>query len=188
MPKIKEIEYTPNPNARKFVLAEPLTFGVVRSYESLEESLDDILASKLLSIPHVVSVFYVDNWITITQDGNKDWTGLLRQVAEPIRESKGASEESEKFAEMSEWLQDDSNLSDEDKEKLQRIREVIDMEIRPYLQGDGGDLHLVGLEQNYLQVHYQGACGSCPSSLTGRLSGIQYLVQRIDPNLEVVAV
>ena len=30
---------------------------------------------------------------------------------------------------MSEWLQDDSNLSDEDKEKLQRIREVIDMEI-----------------------------------------------------------
>ena len=41
MPKIKEIEYTPNPNSRKFVLAEPLTFGVVRSYESLEESLDD---------------------------------------------------------------------------------------------------------------------------------------------------
>ena len=79
-------------------------------------------------------------------------------------------------------------LSDEDKEKLQRIREVIDMEIRPYLQGDGGDLHIVGLEQNYLQVHYQGACGSCPSSLTGTLSGIQYLVQRIDPNLEVVAV
>ncbi len=78
--------------------------------------------------------------------------------------------------------------SDEDKEKLQRIREVIDMEIRPYLQGDGGDLHIVGLEQNYLQVHYQGACGSCPSSLTGTLSGIQYLVQRIDPNLEVVAV
>ena len=40
----------------------------------------------------------------------------------------------------------------------------------------------------YHQVHYQGACGSCPSSLTGTLSGIQYLVQRIDPNLEVVAV
>ena len=93
MPKIKEIEYTPNPNPRKFVLAEPLTFGVVRSYESLEESLDDILASKLLSIPHVVSVFYVDNWITITQDGDADWPVLLRQVAVPIRESKGASEE-----------------------------------------------------------------------------------------------
>ena len=90
--------------------------------------------------------------------------------------------------ETAEWLQDDSNLSDEDKEKLQKIREVLDMEIRPYLQGDGGDLHIVGLEQNYLQVHYQGACGSCPSSLTGTLSGIQYLVQRIDPNLEVVAV
>ena len=188
MTKIKEIEYTPNPNARKFILAEPLTSGVVRSYESLDESLNDTLASEILSIPHVVSVFYVDNWITITQDGNAEWMELLRQVAVPIRESKGASEESEKFAETAEWLQVDSNLSDEDKEKLQKIREVLDMEIRPYLQGDGGDLHIVGLEQNYLQVHYQGACGSCPSSLTGTLSNIQYLVQRIDPNLEVVAV
>ena len=188
MPKIKEIEYTPNPNARKFVLAEPLTFGVTRSYDSLTEVVDDNLANELLSIPHVTSVFYVDNWITITQDGDADWPVLLRQVAVPIRESKGASKESEKFAEAAEWLEDDSNLSDEDKEKLQKIREVLDMEIRPYLQGDGGDLHIVGLEQNYLQVHYQGACGSCPSSLTGTLSGIQYLVQRIDPNLEVVAV
>ena len=99
MSKIREIEYTPNPNARKFVLAEPLTFGVTRSYDSLTEVVDDNLANELLSIPHVISVFYVDNWITITQDGDADWPVLLRQVAVPIRESKGASEESEKFAE-----------------------------------------------------------------------------------------
>ncbi len=31
MPKIAEIEDTPNPNAMKFTLKEPLTWGVTRS-------------------------------------------------------------------------------------------------------------------------------------------------------------
>jgi hypothetical protein len=31
MPKIAEIEPTPNPNAMKFVLNEPLTWGISRS-------------------------------------------------------------------------------------------------------------------------------------------------------------
>ena len=34
MPKIAEIEPTPNPNAMKFVLKEPLTWGISRSYGS----------------------------------------------------------------------------------------------------------------------------------------------------------
>jgi Fe-S cluster biogenesis protein NfuA len=60
--------------------------------------------------------------------------------------------------------------------------------VRPFLQGDGGDIFIVGLEGNQLQVHYQGACGSCPSSLSGTLAGIEGLVHQIDPMLEVVPV
>jgi Fe-S cluster biogenesis protein NfuA len=37
-------------------------------------------------------------------------------------------------------------------------------------------------------VHYQGACGSCPSSMSGTLSGIESLVHQVDPELEVVPV
>ena len=59
MPKIAEIEPTPNPNARKFVLREPLTHGVSRSYESAESARGDPLAEALFAIPHVTSVFYV---------------------------------------------------------------------------------------------------------------------------------
>ena len=50
MPKIAEIEFTPNPDARKFVLKEPLTFGVVRSYESAAEASVDDLSSRLFKI------------------------------------------------------------------------------------------------------------------------------------------
>jgi len=41
---------------------------------------------------------------------------------------------------------------------------------------------------NTLTVHYQGACGSCPSSLSGTLAGIEGLVRQFEPDIEVVAV
>jgi len=37
-------------------------------------------------------------------------------------------------------------------------------------------------------VHYQGACGSCPSSLAGTLRGIENLLRSIEPDIDVVAV
>jgi len=189
MPKIADLEVTPNPNARKFVLKEPLTYGIARSFESAADAADDPLASQLFAIEHVVSVFYVDNWVTVTQDGEADWQELMRQVAVPIREAPAAEDRSEEFAQAAAWLtQDDSKLSESDRAKLIQINELLDERVRPYLQSDGGDLYVVGLEDNVLSVHYQGACGSCPSSISGTLAGITGLVRQIDPDLDVIAV
>ena len=191
MPKIADLEHTPNPNARKFVLKEPLTSGLARSFENAEQAQRDELASKLFAIPHVTNVFYVDNWITVTQDGEADWQELLRQVAAPIREAPAAEKAAEEYAQAAAWLakgEGGAELSETDKLKLDQINELLDEEVRPYLQGDGGDLHVIGLEGSTLKVHYQGACGTCPSSISGTLAGIESLVKRIDPEMEVVAV
>jgi Fe-S cluster biogenesis protein NfuA len=191
MPKIADLEYTPNPNARKFVLKEPLTSGLARSFENAEQAQRDELAKKLFAIAHVTNVFYIDNWITVTQDGEADWQNLLREVATPIREAPAAEKASEEFARAAAWLAKDESgaaLSESDKLKLDQINELLDEEVRPYLQGDGGDLYVVGLEGSTLKVHYQGACGTCPSSISGTLAGIEGLVRRIDPEMEVIAV
>ena len=192
MPKIADLEYTPNPNARKFVLKEPLTNGLARSFENAEQAQRDELATKLFAIPHVSNVFYIDNWITVTQDGEADWQNLLREVATPIREAPAAEKASAEFAKAAAWLAEEeggaAGLSASDKLKLEQINELLDEEVRPFLQGDGGDLYVVGLEGSTLKVHYQGACGTCPSSISGTLAGIEGLVKRIDPAMEVVAV
>jgi NFU1 iron-sulfur cluster scaffold homolog, mitochondrial len=188
MPKIAEIEPTPNPNAMKFVLREPLTWGVSRSYDSADEAREDPLASTLFAIEHVTNVFYVDHWITVTQDGGADWQELMRKLAVPIREAPAADEQSAAFAGGAAAGPALEQMSEADRERFERINELLDEQVRPYLQGDGGDLYILGLEGNRLTVHYQGACGSCPSSLTGTLAGIESLVRRIDPDIEVVAV
>ena len=90
MPKIADIEDTPNPNAVKFVLKEPLSWGIAHSYENAEQAKDDPLGAALFEIEHVTNVFYVDRWLTVTQDGEADWPELTRLVAVPIRAAPAA--------------------------------------------------------------------------------------------------
>ncbi len=186
MPKISEIEGTPNPNALKFILKEPLTWGITHSYDSAEQAKNDPLATELFEIDHVTNVFYVDRWITVTQDGNANWPDLAREVADPIRAAPAAATQSETTIATANTAI--SGLSSKDQLRLDRINTLLDEEIRPYLQGDGGDLHIVGLKGNVLSVHYQGACGTCPSSISGTLTGIEGLLRSIEPDIEVVAV
>jgi Fe-S cluster biogenesis protein NfuA len=65
---------------------------------------------------------------------------------------------------------------------------VLDTQIRPALASDGGGLEVVALEGKKLTIRYQGACGSCPSSISGTLMAIENLLQaEVDGNLTVVA-
>lgn len=185
MPKIAEIEDTPNPNAMKFILREPLTWGVAHSYENAWQAQSDPLASTLFAIPHVTNVFYVDRWLTVTQDGQADWDLLVREIAEPLRAAPAASEQS--AAAVFAARASVADLSEEDQQRLSDIELMLDQEIRPYLQGDGGDLHVLGLNGNQLIVHYQGACGTCPSAISGTLQAIESRLRMIEPDIEVIA-
>jgi Fe-S cluster biogenesis protein NfuA len=186
MPKIADIDDTPNPNSVKFTLHEPLTWGVSHSYENAEQATADALASALFAIPHVSNVFYVDRWLTVTQDGGADWPELVRLIAVPLRAAPAAAAQS--AATIFAARESIADMSEEERARLDVISALVNQRIRPSLQADGGDLHVVGLSGNYLSIHYQGACGSCPSSISGTLSAIQNLVRTIEPDVAVVAV
>jgi Fe-S cluster biogenesis protein NfuA len=75
-----------------------------------------------------------------------------------------------------------------DDPKLGEINALLDERIRPYLAGDGGWLEVLELENNILKIRYEGACGSCPSSLTGTLMAIENMIkEEIDPAITVIA-
>ncbi len=186
MTKISEVESTPNPNAMKFILKEPLTYGVTRSYDSAAHAKDDPLASALFAIPHVTNIFYVDHWLTVTQDGQANWQELLKELAVPIRAASAETQLQTQAAPAENEA--GVAVSIEDTLRLAQINELLDQQIRPYLQGDGGDLKVLKLEGNTLTIHYQGACGSCPTSLAGTLSAVENLVRTIEPDLQLVAV
>jgi Fe-S cluster biogenesis protein NfuA len=189
MPKIQDIEPTPNPNARKFVLKEPLTLGGSRSYDRPSDAEGDPLAEALFGIEHVLSVFYMDRFLTVTKDPFGNWDELLPKLAAPIREAPSAYEQTVSPPERDFAGFDDEDAYADDPELLARINDVLDERIRPGLAGDGGGLQIISLHDRTLTIRYQGACGSCPSSIAGTLMAIeQFLKQDVDPELEVVAV
>ena len=49
-------------------------------------------------------------------------------------------------------------------QKIHLIEDVIDREIRPALRQDGGDLELIDVDGNKVQVRFRGACSGCAVS------------------------
>src|SRR5687767_1871667 len=187
MPKISDIEETPNPNAVKFILREPVSSGVARQYGSADQAENDPLAKSLFDVGHVVSVFYMDRMITVEKDEEGDWDELLPALAVPIRAAEAVSGSPATAAAAAVGGSIAAVTSDDP--RLLKINEILDERVRPALMGDGGYLEVLGLNDHTLSIRYQGACGSCPSSLTGTLMAIEgMLKQEVDPDLEVIAV
>jgi Fe-S cluster biogenesis protein NfuA len=187
MPKIADIEETPNPNAVKFILREPVSNGVAKQYGSADLAENDPLAKSLFDVGHVVSVFYMDRMITVEKDDEGDWDDLLPALAIPIRAAEAVNISSAAAAAAAVGGSIAAVTSDDP--RLLKINEILDEKVRPALMGDGGYLEVLGLNEHTLSIRYQGACGSCPSSLTGTLMAIEgMLKQEVDPELEVIAV
>jgi NFU1 iron-sulfur cluster scaffold homolog, mitochondrial len=181
MPKIADIEYTPNPNAVKFILREPITSGSSRSFQNAQSAQADPLASALFAVGNVTSVFYMDRFITVNKEDEAPWEEMLKKLAEPIRAAPNASEPIAQ-AQAPAYTPGENLL-------LDQINQVLDEKVRPGLAGDGGGLEIIGLDDKKLLIRYQGACGSCPSSIGGTMMAIEYMLkEEVDPDIEVVSV
>jgi Fe-S cluster biogenesis protein NfuA len=190
MPKIADIQETPNPNAVKFILREPVSFGTSHQFGSEEEAKDDALAKSIFEVGNVVSIFYMDKMITIEKTDFADWDEVLPELAVPIRaaEAVGAGGNGNGNGNAAEAVGGAIAAAAGDP-VIAEINELLDDRIRPYLASDGGWLEVLSLEENVLKIRYQGACGSCPSSLTGTLMAIENMIQdEIDSNIVVEAV
>ena len=70
--------------------------------------------------------------------------------------------------------------------ELEKITGIINHEIRPFLQRDGGDLQIVSFKDDVLTIDYQGACGCCPHAKMGTLMMIEEtLKEKYSPKIKV---
>ncbi|KAI3774452.1 hypothetical protein L1987_49008 [Smallanthus sonchifolius] len=67
----------------------------------------------------------------------------------------------------------------------ENIEKVLD-EVRPYLIADGGNVALHEIDGNVVRLKLQGACGSCPSSVTTMKLGIERRLMEKIPEIFAV--
>lgn len=72
----------------------------------------------------------------------------------------------------------------------EKVEAVLD-KIRPYIQGDGGDISLVAVHEDtgIVEVKLHGACDSCPSAIATLKGGVERMLRKEIPEVkEVVSV
>ena len=177
---VQDVDLTPNPQALKFILNEKLLQRETRNFADKDSASNDPLATGIFKIDGVVSVFYMDRFITIEKDPKASWGQIQKPFVQFISQFDKDLIPSES---------ESTPVTDkEQSELLKKINEILDQRVRPALAGDGGGLEVTGFEGNTLKIRYQGACGSCPSSIRGTLVAIENLLKReVNPAIEVVS-
>ena len=182
--KVVRTRETPNPNALQFVINAVILDNGNISFANKEEAKDDKMAAALFEKPGIINVYVMENFITVTKDDKTSWIPLKDRVWKSIDDTATVYQ-SEKKVQLSGV--DVVNFAKLDNEKkLQGIEMVLDRSIRTNLAKDGGGVELKGIEGNEVSIHYQGACGSCPTSTSGTLKYIQgQLREQLHPELTV---
>ena len=185
--KVVRTKETPNPNALQFVINAVLLDNGNISFASKKEAEGDKMATALFERPGVLSVFVMDNFVTVTKDDKTSWVPLKDRVWKTIDETVILYQAEGKVQLSEVDVINFIKLNDE--KKLQGIEMVLNRSIRTNLAQDGGGVELKGIDGNEVQIHYQGACGSCPPSTSGTLQYIQtQLRQQLHPELTVKSV
>ena len=192
--RIVRVQPTPNPDAFQFILNGKVIGDGTKTFDSPEDAGNDILAKALFGIFGIQSIYVKENFVTITKSNTVGWHTLMEKTGHTLEEhlsyyEKGDEpEHAEDIHPVLEAFKKEDFFNYDRDRQTEVVNALLDVSIRPALANDGGGINILAIEGKQIKIHYQGACGSCPSSTTGTLQYIeQFLQEAIHPELEVQA-
>ena len=179
-----QTEDTPNPATLKFIPGVDVLAGSSAEFNSLEEAKPSPLASRLLRIDGVESVFLCGDFVSITKVENMEWFALKPSVLAGIMEHFASGLP---VMETAQNTDADANKEDsDDDEVVQQIKHLLDTRVRPAVAMDGGDITFHSFNEGVVTLQMRGACQGCPSSTATLKMGIENMLRHYIP--EVVEV
>lgn len=184
-------EETPNPEALKYVTNRMLYRGIADFNEKELAAAWSPMANTLMELPYVKSVYFNNNYVTITKEFNYEWAEIMLKLKEFVKNyiENGGAIVQEGFAEYAEKISAEQNatqFSGEDGDIARKIKELIDMYVKPAVEGDGGNIEFKSYEKGKVYVVMQGSCSGCPSSTVTLKSGIEGMLKRMVPEVQEV--
>jgi Fe-S cluster biogenesis protein NfuA len=175
-------EVTPNPNTLKFNVNKVMVASGTMNFPDREKAKGNLLAEKLFEIDSVIGVMVGREFITVTKAPASSWQTIVEPVTATIKTvlASGALT----FPAVSGETPAGSTTDIE-----KRIMEILDAEIRPAVNMDGGDITFHGYYDGVVTLHLQGSCSSCPSAIMTLKMGVENRLKSLIPEVrEVVQV
>ncbi len=182
-----QLEWTPNPSTLKYVVDTQLLPRGAMNFTTREAAEEKSpLAVRLFAIKGVNGVMLGTNFVTVTKGDEGEWDELNDGVMMALADHLTAGAVVVKAEVLEQWQ---AAAAVGGTEMEQRIREILDLEIRPAVAMDGGDITLDRVENGTVYLHMQGSCSGCPSSTATLRMGIETRLRDAIPDIvEVVAV
>ncbi len=177
------VQPTPNPQALKFIMNAVVKSEGKATFTSAREASGTQMARDIFDLNTINQLHFFDNFITVTFNDGVNPFDQEELVIAIIR--RDISIHDANFKVEADQKPSREHLSPE----LQKIETILDRTIRPGLQGDGGDIEVISYQDHNLEVRYEGACGTCPSSTTGTLMAIESILRdEFDPKISVTTI
>ena len=184
-------EQTPNPEALKYVTNRMLYRGVADFKDKDLAEEWSPLAKSLMELSYVKSVYFSNNFVTVTKELNYDWADIMLRLKEFIKDyvEQGGTIVKDGFAEHMDQLAAAAGgmqFSGEEGEIARKVKELIDTYVKPAVESDGGNIEFKSYENGRVYVIMQGSCSGCPSSSVTLKSGIEGMLKRMVPEVTEV--
>lgn len=177
------LEFTPNPNTLKFVVNRNFLEKGAANFPDSSNVSGSPFAEKIFQIPGICGVLVGTNFITITKSPEGDWDIIADQVPKTVEAYVLSA--APFFTE--EWLKKPAPTSTGENAAIEdKIKEILDNEIRPAVAMDGGDITFGKYEDGIVYLHLQGACSSCPSSIATLKMGVETRLREAIPEVKEV--
>lgn len=179
-----QTEPTPNPATIKFIPGETVLASGTADFKSAENAAGKSpLAERLFKINGVAGVFLGSDFVSVTKTDEREWLLLKPLILGALFEHI-----SMKLPVLTD-VPVAREVSEEDSEIVQQIKELLDTQIRPSVARDGGDITFEDYDKGIVFLRMQGACAGCPSSSITLKNGIESMFRHYLPEvLEVRAV
>jgi len=173
-------ERTPNPNSIKWVLGRPIVEGAYSAhFETPPSEAVSPLAARLFAVDGVIGVFFASNFVTVTKREEVDWVDIAQPIVDAIKDVLG--EEGNALGPAFEAEQHAGGG-----ELVERIRQILEQEVRPAVAMDGGDIVFAGFHDGIVELYMQGSCSGCPSSTATLKMGIEARLREEIPEVQGV--
>ncbi|MFM7402196.1 MAG: NifU family protein [Bacteroidota bacterium] len=191
MPVMLYTEQTPNPETLKYVANCLIYRGIADFREKELAEQWSPMANSLMELPYVKSVYLNNNFVTITKEMNYEWNDIMLRIKSFIKEyvEGGGVVVKEGFSEYMEKMAAENNaaqFSGENGEIARRVKDLIDMYVKPAVESDGGNIEFKSFENGVVNVIMQGSCSGCPSSTVTLKAGIEGMLKRMIPEVREV--
>ncbi len=178
-----QTEVTPNPNAIKFLPNISISPDQPIHFSNIDEARGkSSLAVQLFKVDNIKSIFFGNNFITITKEDESDWAIVKTEILMIIMDHFTTGGTVFDNQNIESRINNFDDLSEIEKQ----IIEVIESRVRPSVAMDGGDIIYKGFENGVVKLELRGACLGCPSSSITLKNGIESMLKHFIPEVESV--